>query len=221
MIAILTPKAKPPTLLALAALFLLTSCSILPEREPTKIYEPTRIEQAAHAEWPQVSWSLLVSRPMAGQLHESDRITVRPAPGSVQVYKGASWSDSVPNLLQSALLGGFEDSQKILSVSRPGGGVHGEYRLQTELRAFESVYVQAGQPQAVIEVYAKLIHSSDGQVVAARRFKESEPSGSEEVGAVVDAFSRSLDRLSGQIVGWTLSNGNQHQAASAPQSPAH
>ena len=218
MITILISKAKLSTLPALAALVLVTSCSILPKREPSTIYEPARSAPSAHADWPQATWSLLVAAPAAGQMLDSERITVRPTAGSVQVYKGANWSDSVPDLLQTALLRSFEDSQKILSVSRPGGGVRGEYQLLTELRAFESVYAQPGQAQAVIEVYAKLVHTADGQVVAARSFKDSEPSSSEEVGAVVDAFSRSLDRLSSQIVGWTLSNGNQHESASVHRS---
>ena len=215
MIAILISKVKLSSLVGVAALFVVTSCGILPKREPTVIYEPSRSVAAVNAEWPKATWSLLVAKPTAGQLLDSDQITVRPAPGSVQVYKGANWSDSVPDLLQTALVRSFEDSQKILAVSRPGGGVRGQYQLLTELRAFESVYAQPGQPQAVIEVYAKLIHTADGEVVAARSFRDSEPSGSEAIGAVVDAFSRSLDRLSSQIVGWTLSSGKQHESASA------
>ena len=39
---------------------------------------------------------------MSQQL-DSDRITVRPAPGTIQVYKGASWSDAPPDLVQTAL----------------------------------------------------------------------------------------------------------------------
>jgi len=204
----------PLALAAPLALVALTSCSILPKREPTAIYEPARVTQTAQADWPSANWSLLVARPTASQLYETDRITVRPAPGALQVYKGASWSDLVPNLLQTALVRSFEDSQKIMTVARPGGAVRGEYQLMTEVRSFDSVYVQAGQPQAVVEVHVKLIHSMDGEVVAARTFKEAEPSRGEELGAVVDAFSRSLDRISIQVVGWTLSNGSRHAAAS-------
>lgn len=226
MIAMLRYKAQLPTLLVirtfssrtslfsvliLATFALLSSCSVLPKREPTTIFEPARGTATAQMDWPQANWSLLVARPTASLMYESDRITVRPAPGSVQVYKGASWSDAVPNLLQTALVRGFEDSQKILTVSRPGGAVRGEYQLVTEVRAFDSIYVQAGQPQAVIEVHAKLIHSVDGDVVAARTFRDAEPASGTEVGAVVDAFSRSLDRLSNQIIGWTLVNGARHR----------
>lgn len=212
MIAMPISTAKLPTLLALAALLLLTSCGILPKREPTTIYEAAATPRTAHTDWPQANWSLLVAKPVAGQWLDSDRISVRPGPGAMQVYKGASWSDSVPDMVQTALLRHLEDSQKILSVSRPGTGVRGEYQLLTEIRAFESVYAQGGQPQAVIEIYAKLVHTADGHAVAARSFRESEPANSEDVGLVVDAFSRSLERVTGQIAEWALKSGNQNQS---------
>ena len=192
----------------LATVLLASSCSILPERDPITIYQPAHAAAAPSPEWPRASWSLLVSRPVAGTQIDSERISVQPAPGTVQVYKGAAWTDAAPDLLQVSLLKGFEDSQKILSVSRSGGGVRGEYQLLTELRGFESVYAQAGQPQATIEVYARLVHTSDGRVVAARSFVGNEPAASEEVPAVVDAFSRLLGRTTGEIVGWTLRSGN-------------
>lgn len=203
----------PVMLLALVAA--LCSCGILPKREPMQMYEPAITKSAAPAEWPQANWSLLVAKPVAGQWLDSDRISVRPAPGAVQVYKGASWSESVPDMVQTALLRKLEDSGRILSVSRPGAGVRGEYQLLTEIRAFESVYAQAGQPQARIEIYAKLVHTADGHAVAARSFVESEASGSEEVPAVIDAFSRSMERVTSQIAGWTLSSGNASEASSA------
>lgn len=212
MIAILRGTIVPTALLAVAAI---ASCSVLPKREPTVIYQPARGTTTALADTPKANWSLLVARPIAGLLYETDRITVRPEVGAVQVYKGASWSDLVPNLVQTALLERFEDSQKILTVAAPGGAVRGEYQLMTELRAFDSIYDQPGHPQAVIEIHAKLVHSEDGEVVAARTFRETESASGVEVPAVVDAFSRSLDRASNQIVAWTLTNGSRYEATGA------
>lgn len=206
------PLARP---LLLLALVVLAACSVLPKREPTAIYEPTHAASTRAPSGPAAKWSLLVDKPSAGEWLASERIAVRPGAGSVHVYKGASWSDSAPNLVQTALLRGFEDSQQILSVSRTGSVVRGDYELLTELRSFEAAYLQAGQPEAVIEVQAKLVSTADGSVVAARTFKESEPASSEDVGAVVDAFSRALDRTTGQITEWTLAEGNRHQARPA------
>jgi cholesterol transport system auxiliary component len=141
---------------------------------------------------------------------DSERISVRPGPGNVQVYKGASWSDPLPELVQASLLRAFEDSQKILTVARPGGGVRGRFQLVTELRSFEADYVSPGRPEATLELQAKLVDSRDGAVVAARAFSEHEPAATEEVGDVISAFSRALDRTSAQVAGWTLAAGQQH-----------
>jgi cholesterol transport system auxiliary component len=205
--------ALPALLAGIAALS--AGCSVLPERTPNRIYEPAHISSPGKADWPKASWSLLVPAPKAGRQLDSDRITVRPSPGVIQVYQDASWIDSAPELVQASLLRHFEDSQKIPAASPPGGGVRGEYLLLSELRAFESVYVQPGQPQVQVELFVRLVHSGDGKVVAARAFRETEDSGSEELSAVVDAFSRALDRASSDIVGWTLINGQKAEAMPA------
>ena len=188
-----------------------SGCSIQPERTPNRIYEPAHVSTALPADLPKARWSLLVSATKAGRQLNSDRITVRPSAGVIQVYQDASWIDSAPELVQASLLRHFEDTQKIPAVSPPGGGVRGEYMLLTELRAFESVYVQPGQPQVQVELFARLVHSADGKVVAARAFRETEDAGRENLEAGVDAFSRALDRVSGNVVAWTLVKGNSNE----------
>ncbi len=184
------------------------SCSLLPKREPIRVFMPTHT--ATEVPGPSVSWSLLVAKPVTSEWLDSEQIAVRPGTGNVQVYKGARWSDAVPELLQSALLHRFEDSQKILTVGRPGAGVKGRFQLLTEVRAFESDY-KSGSPVAVLELQAKLVDGHDGAVVAAHNFRDTEAVGGEEVDAVVAAMSRLLDRSTAQVVGWTLSEGEKHE----------
>jgi cholesterol transport system auxiliary component len=197
--------ARTACALGLAAL--LAACGILPKKEPTSLFEPARPAPAVHAEWPQANWSLLVARPVAGALLDNDRIAVRPAAGEVSVYKGSSWTDTAPEMVQNALLRRFEDSGKILSVSRPGGGVRGQYQLQTDLRAFESVYV-GGAPEAQVEIYARLVDTASGEVVAARSFRETQAAAATDVDSVVQAVSAALGRASEGIAGWALQAGN-------------
>ena len=194
---------------AAVAITWVAGCGVIPKREPTAIFEPTRAGATAHAEWPQAQWSLLVAKPAASAMLDSDRIAVRPQTGVITVYKASAWTDPAPDLVQSALVRRFEDSGKILSVARPGSGVRGEYSLQTELRVFESVYAAAGRPEAQVEIYAKLVKSSSGEVVAARTFRETEGAASEEIGSVVDAFGVALSRAADNIVGWTLASGSR------------
>ncbi len=194
--------------LAAMAMLVVASCSVLPKREPMKIYEPTPASAQIPATWPSVSWSLVVARPIAGQALDSERIAVRPVSGEVQVYKGAIWSDDVADLLQTRLLQRFEDSGKILAVSRPGSGMRGQYQLQLELRSFDSIYKAASTPpDANIEVRARLVAVANGEVIAARSFQQSHTASSEDITDVVAAFSQSLARINDEIVGWTLDSG--------------
>jgi cholesterol transport system auxiliary component len=190
--------------LSLLALSLLAACGVIPKREPTAIFEPARAAGSGDPAWPRADWSLLVAKPTASAMLDSDRIAVRPAGGVITVYKASAWTDPAPDLVQNALLRRFEDSGKILSVARPGSGVRGEYQLQTELRVFESVYASAGRPEAQVEVYAKLVKASSGEVLAARSFRNTEAASSEDLASVVDAFGSALNRTTDQIVGWTL-----------------
>jgi len=192
---------------AAVAITWVAACGVIPKREPTAIFEPTHAASGAHAEWPQAQWSLLVAKPSASAMLDSDRIAVRPEAGVITVYKGAAWTDPAPDLVQTALLRRFEDSGKILSVARPGSGVRGQFQLQTDLRVFESAYTSPGRPEAQVEIYAKLVNAANGEVVAARTFRATEAASSENIGSVVDAFGAALGRATDQIVGWTLASG--------------
>ena len=203
---------KPLT--ALSCLLLVAACGVLPKREPIRIFTPTHAAAADSSAWPQANWALLVAEPIASQTLDSESISVRPSEGSVHVYKGASWADPAPDLVQAALMRRFEDSGKILSVARPGVGINGQYQLLTELRSFEAVYAN-GAPQAVVELQAKLVDARDGHVIAARAFTEREPAAGEDVEYVVQAFSRALDRSTAAVAGWTLVEGNRHEAKHA------
>jgi len=96
-----------PVLLALSVVVSLAACGVIPKREPTAIFEPTRTSSPADASWPQANWSLLVPKPAASAMLDNDRIAVRPADGQITVYKAAAWTDTAPDLVQSALLRRF------------------------------------------------------------------------------------------------------------------
>jgi cholesterol transport system auxiliary component len=185
----------------------LGACSILGGAEPIQILDPSA-KVAPSADWPQARWSLLVLRPIATQALDTERIVVRPAPGVLQVYKGAAWSDTAPDLVQTSLLRAFEDSGRILSVGRPGGAVRGEYQLTSELRAFDSIY-DGASPDAVVELHARLVRITDGKAIAAKTFRISERASGTDIGTVSEAFSRALAKLDGEVVAWTLAEGNR------------
>ena len=204
-------KSMRPTRLrplAVVALFALAGCSILDSKQddPTTIYAP-QPQVATDSSWPTVAWQLSVGKPTAPRVVDSPRIAVRPVPGELQVYKGASWAQPSTDLVESTVLRALEDSGRIPAVARAGSGIRADYKLVMDLRRFESDYAGAAVPSATIELNAKLMHASDQRVVASRTFLQVQPSSGTEVAQVTSAFDQALGKLGAEVVGWVLVTG--------------
>jgi len=195
-------------LLAPACLLAVAGCSVLAggDRQSTTIYAP-QVRIQADPAWPQVSWQLAIAKPSAARLVDSPRINVRPTPGELEVYRGATWSQPATDMLEDTLLRGFEDSGRIAGVARIATGIRSDYKLTIDLRRFESDYRDTTLPAATIELNAKLIHSIDQRVVASRTFVTVEAAGSTATGDVAKAFESALQKASTELIGWTLLSG--------------
>ncbi|HBN52515.1 MAG TPA: ABC transporter [Stenotrophomonas sp.] len=202
-------KRSPPIrLLAPFCVLFLAGCSLLAssDRHPITIYAP-QARASADPAWPQVDWQLAVAKPAASRLVDSPRINVRPTPGELEVYRGATWSQPATDMLEDALLRGFEDSGRIGAVARIATGIRSDYKLSIDLRRFESDYAGNERPSATIELSAKLIHSLDQRVVASRTFLVAEPAAGTDLGSVTAAFETALGRTTTELIGWTLASG--------------
>jgi len=195
-------------LLAPVCLLAVAGCSVLAggDRQSTTIYAP-QVRVQADPAWPQVSWQLAIAKPSAARLVDSPRINVRPTPGELEVYRGATWSQPATDILEDTLLRGFEDSGRIAGVARIATGIRSDYKLTIDLRRFESDYRGTALPAATIELNAKLIHSIDQRVVASRTFVTVEAAGSTATGDVAKAFESALQKASTELIGWTLLSG--------------
>ncbi len=196
----------------------LAGCSVLAsgDRHPITIYAP-QARVAVDASWPRVDWQLAVAKPAAARLVDSPRINVRPTPGELEVYRGATWSQPATDMLEDALLRGFEDSGRIGAVARIATGIRSDYKLAIDLRRFEADYAGNARPAATIELNAKLIHSLDQRVVASRTFLVTEPAADTAVPSVATAFETALARTTTELIGWTLAAGQADwQAHPAP-----
>ena len=202
----------PRTLIAAALLATLAGCSsLLGPKETPSIFAPD-LAITADPAWPSATWALGTVRPTAARILDGTRIAVSPVPGELQVYKGAMWARTPPEMLEETVLRMLEDSGKIPSVARQGSGIGAEYRLVMDIRHFESRYDAGGStPAAVIEVNAKLLHVPDQSVAGSRTFRQSQPAGGTDVALVADAFGQALGTLSREVAGWTLATGNEHQ----------
>lgn len=205
----MTPARLPSLLFAAALGLSLSGCiSLISEPEPIVVYSLRADAPETPASQPEVPWSLTVIRPYSAGILDSNRIAVRPASQVLQVYKGAHWSDPLPDLVQSALVERFEDSGLIASVSRQNSGVPAEVALLVDIRQFEAVYgSDAKVPDAVIRLHAKVLEYPSNRVIASRTFDASVRPASKEIPDVVQAFEQGLDTLTKDIMAWTLRNG--------------
>ncbi|HSR64971.1 MAG TPA: ABC-type transport auxiliary lipoprotein family protein [Xanthomonadaceae bacterium] len=175
------------------------------------VYSPEPAVQVDPA-WPAADWQLTIDRPEAGRLLDGTRIAVRPSPGELQVYKGASWARSPADQLEDAVLRSLEDSGRLRGVARQGAGIAADYALAMELRRFDSDYAGAPLPTAVVEVSAKLI-SGDRSVVASRVFVQRMRAPATDAAAVSDTLGRALAQVAHDIDGWVLASGNAARAS--------
>jgi len=204
------PRRRPFAVAACA--LLLGGCSILGggERERATIYAPDPRVQADPS-WPTVDWQLSLGPASAARVIDSARIAVQPTPGELQVYRGASWAKRPSEMLEDALPRTLEDSGRIRAVARQGTGIAADYKLVMDLRRFDADYAGNAAPAATIEVNAKLLHSADQNIVASRTFLRAEPAAGTDAAQVADAFSRSLGTLAGEVAGWVLVTGDEHE----------
>lgn len=203
-------------LLPIALIAALGGCSLLGsnERSAVTIYSPV-VRIQADPSWPTVDWQLVLVKPSAARVVDSPRINVRPTPSELEVYKGVSWAQPATDMLDDALVRGFEDSGRINGVARVTTGIRADYKLAMDVRRFEADYRGQATPTALIEVNAKLIHVIDQRVVADRTFRQENPAGSTDVAQVTAALEQGLQTLTTNVVGWTLVTGEQDHARSA------
>ncbi|WFC42617.1 ABC-type transport auxiliary lipoprotein family protein [Pseudoxanthomonas sp. SE1] len=195
--------------IALPIAIALAGCSILgsEQRDPVTIYAPD-VRVPARPDWPTVAWTLVIAKPTAARVIDSPRISVRPTPGELQVYRGVSWALPATDMLQDAVQRTLEDSGRIPAVASADAGILGDYKLVMDLRRFEADYAGGTQPSAVVEVNAKLVNNRDQRVVASRTFLQQKPATSIEVAQVATAFDQALEAVTAGIVGWVLESGN-------------
>ncbi len=217
------PRHLARNILASLALTLpLIGCGdILPKKDPLQMLTP-QIHVDSDPAWPHVGWQLTVARPTSNEMLDSRRMVVIPAPGQIQVYKGVTWDDSVPDIVQVTVVHAFEDSGKILAVGHQTAGLRSDFMLQLDLRDDQAVYrTPAGPPEIDVTITAKLIEYSSSRVVASHTFHQSVPASGTGVPAVAQAFDNALGALVHDVVGWTLTSGQQAHLAAESAASKH
>jgi len=199
--------SRLPRLAALAMLASLSSCALVSSPDPIDVYLlPGTLASPARSGQPPAApldLSLRVTTPQASQILGGPRIAVVPQGDRISSYKGARWSDSAPMLLRNRLIEAFQDDGRIASVSSDDVKVHADMELFSDLRAFQAEYLE-GAPVVVIRLDLRLVHNASQRIVASQRLEVRQPSRGEGVEQIVQAFGAASDRLSSEVVNWTL-----------------
>lgn len=152
-----------------------------------------------------VNWALSIEKPDASDALDSERIALAKSQTQLDYYANAVWPDRLPNLIQTALLAGFEATGRIGSVARGEDSMHADYQLTTDIRDFEARYATPdGAPTAVVAIVAHMAEAHSRKIVANLAVSFSEPASANSVDAVVQAFDTALAKAIAQIVGWAL-----------------
>ncbi|MCE5232013.1 MAG: ABC-type transport auxiliary lipoprotein family protein [Mizugakiibacter sp.] len=203
----------PPALFALAAL---AACSVLPPRESPNVYLLPAAAAAPQAGAAPLPWQLRVDTPQADRMLDGSRIAVVPEPGRITVYKGARWNAPAPRLLRDRLIDSLRAGGRLAGVSGDSDGLYTEYRLESQLRAFQSEY-RDGRPVAVVRLDAILVDAARNRAVATRSFAAEQAAEGTAVPQVVAAFGRACDALAAQVGAWAIDAGaRDRQTTAAP-----
>ena len=196
------------TLTAMATL--LVACGgILPKKEPMQIIT-SQVHVDPDPAWQKVNWQLSVARPNGNDMLNSRRMVVSPAAGQLQVYKGVSWDDNVPDIVQDIVVHAFEDSGKMVAVGRQTSGMHADFLLQMDMRDDQAVYrTPAGPPEIEVTISARLIDFSSNRAIASRTFRQTVAASGTGVPAVAHAFDAAWAAMARDLVGWTLTTGQK------------
>ncbi len=152
-----------------------------------------------------VGWALSIIKPDASNSRDSSRIALAKSDTQLDYYANATWPDRLPDLVQTALLAGFEASGRIDAVARDEDALHSDYELSTDLRDFEARYATPdGAPSVAVTIIAHMAHTRTRKIAANLAVTLTEPASANTVNAVVQAFDVALAKAIAQITQWAL-----------------
>lgn len=153
---------------------------------------------------PRVEWQLIVEPPVAAAGLSTSRIALRHSPVTLEYYANANWTDVAPLMVQTLLIESFENTGKIVGVSRESTSLRADFLLKTELREFQAEYDGGGPPLARVRINAKLVRMSDRAIIASHTVERSERAAAGDLSSIAMAFDEALGHVMRRIVEWTL-----------------
>ncbi len=191
-------------LLSGTTLMLLAGCSDLMGPPPASQLYILRPGEVPLDPGPKVTWSLTLQSPVAPDNLDSQRISLVRG-NTMDFYANAEWPERLTDMVQTALLEGFEHSNRIDRVSRSEDGIRSDYLLQTDIRNCEARYETAeGAPALEVRIAARLVRTADRRIVSTVIAERQIQAARNSVPAVVDAMDQALGAVIALIVNWAL-----------------
>lgn len=196
-------RGRPLAGAFLGAAILLGGCQLPGGGEPTNLFTLTP-KNSFSGTLPRVDWQLIVEAPIAAAGLSTSRIALQRSPVTLEYYANANWTDVAPLMIQTLLIESFENTGKIVGVSRESTSLRSDYLLKTELREFQAEYDGGGPPLARVRINAKLVRMSDRAIIASHTVERSERAAGGDLPSIAMAFDEALGHVMRRIVEWTL-----------------
>jgi cholesterol transport system auxiliary component len=147
---------------------------------------------------------LAVATPEASGSLMTDRIALIRN-GVFDYYASAQWTDATPQLLQNLLLEAFDKAGAMGSVAKDLEGIHADYVVQSDIRAFEARYDHGdAAPMVAVAITVKVISAAHADIVDAKEFRQESAATANNISAVVAAFDVALAAILPEIARWVL-----------------
>ena len=177
-----------------AASLALTGCgNLLGPPDAGQIYVLNPVLPPVPGDGAKAAYALAVMRPDALGGLDTDRIALIQPDATMDFYAAAQYPDSLPALVQAALIAGFESSGRIDQVAREQDALHADYDLLTEIKNFEAHYpAPDAVPSVTVTLTVRLASAHGRKMLGSFTATQSQPAAANSAGAVTQALGQAL-----------------------------
>ena len=187
---------------------LLSACTgLVPGQTPPPTLYRLTPKSSFREDLPRVDWQLVLETPVANAALNTTRIALMRSAMRVEYYARSSWTDRAPLMIKTLMIESFENSQKIVSVGREGGGLRADFVLKSEIRELQAEYLDSTVPSANVAMNVKMVAFPLRDIIASESFSRRVTATTDSMDAVVVAFDEALGKVLKDIVEWSLTVG--------------
>lgn len=154
---------------------------------------------------PTTSVQLVIDEPFAAYGLNTVRIALEPDDFRLEYFSNVAWSDRAPAMVQTLIVESFENSGKIIAISRQSVDLRPDFILKTEMREFQAVLRgDTVPPDVLVQFNAKIVSMPQRLIFANNTFQSRASAASRDLEAVVIAFDIALGEVLKELIEWTL-----------------